>query len=91
MNNEYVAKYAKWRTGVMPHEAKVIVRESVRDGVDPEPLLLEYYQRSVNPIPKINYGWDCPTSPDGECNYQQPDGSFDEDCCIYCGLPDERK
>lgn len=36
-------------------------------------------------------GWDCPDSPTGYCDYNQPDGSYDEDCCRYCGEPDERK
>jgi hypothetical protein len=51
MNNEYVAKYAKWRKGVMPHDAKVIVRQSTMDNVDPEPLLLKYYQENVQSKP----------------------------------------
>jgi hypothetical protein len=36
-------------------------------------------------------GWYCPASPDHECDYNQPDGSYDEDCCRYCGEPEERK
>lgn len=38
-----------------------------------------------------NKGWDCPNSPTGHCDYEQEDGSFDEDSCRYCGEPDERK
>ena len=34
--------------------------------------------------------WWCPKSPRGECDYKQPDGSYNPDNCIYCGLPDER-
>lgn len=51
MNNEYIARYAKWRTGVMPHDAKIIVRQSIMDNVDPEPLLLKYYQENVQSKP----------------------------------------
>lgn len=36
-------------------------------------------------------GWDCISSPNGTCNYEQEDGSFDEDSCKYCGQPEERK
>ncbi len=36
-------------------------------------------------------GWECEDSPTGYCDYVQPDGKYDEDCCIYCGEPDERK
>ena len=35
--------------------------------------------------------WYCPTSPTLECDYEQDDGSYDEDCCRYCGEPEERK
>ena len=39
----------------------------------------------------IDWRWDCPTSPTGKCDYEQEDGSYDEDCCIHCGEPEERK
>jgi hypothetical protein len=39
----------------------------------------------------VDEGWECPASPTGYCDYTQEDGSFDEDCCIYCGEPEERK
>ncbi len=35
--------------------------------------------------------WDCPHSPTGVCDYQQNDGSYNYDSCLYCGQPDERK
>ena len=35
--------------------------------------------------------WYCPTSPTLECNYEQEDGSYNEDSCRYCGDPEERK
>ena len=34
---------------------------------------------------------ECPTSPNLECDYEQEDGSYNEDCCRYCGQPEERK
>jgi hypothetical protein len=37
------------------------------------------------------FDWYCPTSPTLECDYEQEDGSYDEDCCRYCGKPEERK
>lgn len=36
-------------------------------------------------------GWSCKLSPTGYCDYEQEDGVFDEDCCRYCGNPEERK
>lgn len=36
-------------------------------------------------------GWWCPKSPNGQCEYEQPDGHINPDHCIYCHLPDERK
>lgn len=43
--------------------------------------------------PRVDDRWDCesPESPDGKCDYNHPDGSYDEDDCRYCGQPDERK
>ena len=35
--------------------------------------------------------WECKDSPTGYCDYHQEDGSYDEDCCRYCGEPEERK
>ena len=37
--------------------------------------------------------WWCPSnrSPNGLCNYDQPDGGYNPDNCIYCHQPDERK
>ena len=35
--------------------------------------------------------WWCPKSPDGLCEYQQKDGTYNMHNCIYCHLPDERK
>lgn len=37
----------------------------------------------------IDWGWDCPTSPTGKCEYAEDD--IMEDCCIHCGEPEERK
>lgn len=38
-----------------------------------------------------SFHWYCPTSPTKECDYEQDDGSYDEECCRYCGKPEERK
>ena len=37
------------------------------------------------------FGLYCPDSPNHVCDYEQEDGSYDEDHCIYCGDPEERK
>ena len=39
----------------------------------------------------LDLGWWCPDSPDHVCDYSQPDGSYDEDQCRFCGDPEERK
>lgn len=37
-------------------------------------------------------GWYCKDSPTLECEYYDSEtGCYDEDCCIYCGNPEERK
>lgn len=37
-------------------------------------------------------GWYCKDSPTLECEYYDATtGCYDEDCCIYCGQPEERK
>jgi hypothetical protein len=38
-----------------------------------------------------HFGWWCPDSPSGECDYEQPDGTYNDDLCKYCGMPEERK
>lgn len=38
-----------------------------------------------------DFDWYCPESPTLTCDYEQEDGSYDEDCCRYCGCPEERK
>lgn len=47
------------------------------------------------PCPECDHdinGWFCPKSPTKECDYYDPEtDEFDEDCCIYCGKPEERK
>ncbi len=41
---------------------------------------------------ETDFGWDCETSPTRKCDYYNPvTGDYDEDCCIYCGEPYERK
>lgn len=37
-------------------------------------------------------GWFCKYSPTYECDYYDKEhDEYDEDCCIYCGQPEERK
>ena len=38
-----------------------------------------------------DFGWYCPDSPNHICEYEQEDGTYDEDSCRYCGQPEERK
>ena len=37
------------------------------------------------------FGWWCPKSENNICDYNQEDGTYDPDQCIYCGQPNERK
>lgn len=77
MNNQYVAEYAKWRVGVLPHDAKCIIRAAAMTNVDPESLLLKYYQENVKPKPFSIV--ECP----GYESYK-PDG-LDHEVCKHCG------
>lgn len=38
---------------------------------------------------KFYSSWECPSSPSGKCEYSEYDTA--EDCCLFCGQPDERK
>lgn len=40
---------------------------------------------------KLDRGWWCPNNPTTYCNYEQEDGTVNEDSCRYCGAPLERK
>lgn len=53
-----------------------------------ESFLKDYIEKK--PFPEYK-GWKCETSSTGYCDYEQEDGSYDEDNCRYCGEPDERK
>lgn len=36
-------------------------------------------------------GWWCPSSETHQCDYEQKDGTFNDDNCIHCHHPNERK
>ena len=36
-------------------------------------------------------GWYCPVALNHICNYEQEDGTYNDDDCIHCHMPDERK
>ncbi len=36
-------------------------------------------------------GWYCPKSSNHICDYNQKNGKYNPDICIYCGNPSERK
>lgn len=38
-----------------------------------------------------SFNWYCPNSPTLECDYEQDDGGYNDEYCIYCGEPEERK
>ena len=37
------------------------------------------------------FGWCCPRSPDQLCHYDESPDNYDNENCVYCGLPEERK
>lgn len=38
------------------------------------------------------FGWYCANSPTLTCDYyNKEEDKYNEDCCIYCGQPEERK
>lgn len=53
--------------------------------------IIEVYDSARCDVCGTHFGWFCPESPNGVCDYDQPDGSYDEDNCIHCGNPEERK
>lgn len=38
-----------------------------------------------------DFGWWCKEAPTNICDYEQKDGSYNEDNCIHCHCPEERK
>lgn len=51
----------------------------------------EYQEKKEKFGANFDKGWACKDSPSGYCDYEQEDGTIDEDSCRYCGEPDERK
>ena len=49
---------------------------------------VQFFETNIEQLNNIKSGWECPDSPNGECDYSGPD---EEDSCIYCGQPEERK
>ena len=78
MNNKYVSDYTTWRLGSMQPNGKDFVRKAIRDGFDPEPLVLKYYQENVNPLPKVNIQ-QCP----GYEGYTP--ANLSHEVCKHCG------
>ena len=84
MSNKLVYYNGKSITGPIPKEAKLILTIEYHEDK-------EYQEKKEKYGHNFDSGWVCKNSPSGHCDYSQEDGSFDEDCCRYCGEPDERK
>lgn len=82
-------KYIKKLENIIKSEReKIKINQSKCSHADIE--VSQYGSAKCN-ICDEEFHWYCPTSPTLECDYEQEDGSYDEDCCRYCGLPEERK
>ena len=46
---------------------------------------------AICPHCKRYFGWWCPESASGLCDYKKDDGTYDDDDCRYCHMPSERK
>lgn len=69
-------------------EAKKILDKLLEEC--PHNLVKQYSAARCNICTKYFGHW-CPKSKDHMCNYIQQDGEYDEDNCIHCGHPEERK
>ena len=70
---------------------KAIALSLDRDGKYHKHNLEKVSDFGVCTICKKCFDWWCEESPNHQCDYTQEDGSFDFDCCRYCGGPEERK
>ncbi len=73
---------------------QIVLRDMVKETMDSckhEDLDVESYGTAKCKICDKNFSWYCPTSPTLTCDYDQEDGDYDEDDCIYCHQPEERK
>jgi hypothetical protein len=68
-------------------------RDSFINGVKSEVAKEYWFEKFKEEQIRLNndFGWECESSPTGFCDYEQEDGSYDEDYCRYCGNPEERK
>lgn len=65
--------------------------EAIKEECKHEELDINNWGSADCKICEKHFSWYCPTSPTLECDYEQEDGTYDEDCCRYCGEPEERK
>lgn len=67
--------------------------ERLQHHVCPHEHMVENYGKGT--CPDCQYrtkGWYCKESPTKECDYyDEENDEYDEDCCIHCGHPEERK
>lgn len=65
--------------------------EQLREKCPHSDLDIDDWDTAICNICGMDFDWYCPTSPTLTCDYEQEDGSYNEDCCRYCGCPEERK
>lgn len=56
-----------------------------------ECIIVDSHESAVCSVCDKDYGWWCPDSTTHLCDYEQEDGTYDEDNCRYCHSPEERK
>lgn len=93
-----------WRSGVIISTNPVILRGYERDAERLEAQARQLRQQATlgweaivmadkpelerPSIDTSEWGWDCEESPTGKCVY---DWATNDECCVYCGDPEERK
>lgn len=69
---------------------KVLIEEKAKK-ITWEKLVAKLKKKNIH-VYQTTYPWDCPESPIGTCVYQiEIDSGYDDECCYYCGEPEERK
>lgn len=88
-----------WETGDgtifrYPHEALAHEKEAKEEKVKKLKwsVLKSELEKKLGVSVYTDGSWNCPTSPIGECVYESDCiEKYGDECCYYCGEPEERK
>ena len=82
-----------WKSGdITAYEIKTLIEFETYGQIKVTDIKARESEELQKKEVETDFGWDCETSPTRKCDYYNPvTGDYDEDCCIYCGEPYERK